>query len=153
MFELGDFVNNLLVVTVEEVAHIEDDVDFVGAAFDSKCNLGHLDLDERLRRGEAAAYAAYVNFADVEDGTYNLCKVGINADGGHAGQIGIFLFKLVDLLGKVGNACGRVGALEGGQVDCAKQELMHTVVVVLLVVFGQDFLYGGVDFGVAGGDF
>ena len=48
LFLLGDFVTHALVVTIEEGANVEDDIDFVGTVFYGESRLGNLSLKEAL---------------------------------------------------------------------------------------------------------
>ena len=48
MLLFGNFVAHALVVTVEEGANVEYDIDFVGTVFYGESRLGNLSLEEAL---------------------------------------------------------------------------------------------------------
>ena len=56
-------------------------------------------------------------------------------------QIGIFLFKLIHLFGKLQNAFIAVCGLQGGELHAAQEELLYFLGVVFRHSFGNQFLY------------
>ena len=153
MLLLGELVAHFLIVAVQEIAHVEDNVNLVGAAFDGQGCLGDLHLGEALRGGEAAGYADNVNTADVEDGANHGCEVGVYADTGHGKQLGILLLEGVDALGEAGYGGGRVGGFQGCEVNGVEEKLVDVLVAVFVKVLGKNPLDGGSDSCVIGGHF
>ena len=69
--------------------------------------------------------AGYVDLRYVEDGADNLCEVGVNADCGHVGHLGVLSLKLIYALGEVGYRTGRIGGAQRGEVDAVEKLLVN----------------------------
>ena len=143
LLELLDVVAEAFVVLAEELAHGHHDVHLCGSVLEGEGCLCHLYLDEGLGRGEIAAYngdfhAVYLQTLADEAG-----EVGVGADSGNVGHIGIVVGEFVHLLDHLQDALLGVFGMERGQLYASKEEFLYLQGVVFHYLLIEDFLHFG----------
>lgn len=101
MLHLDHLVAGFLIVLVKEVAEAEHNVDFISSGFYCETDFSHFHFDEALGAGETAGHSRDVDVTAFENCAHYGHKVGIDADGGHVGQIGIFVGKGIDSFSEI----------------------------------------------------
>ena len=134
---LLDLGRSLKVVTSEEGAEVEDDVDLVSTSSDSQRRLGDLHLREALRSREAATDASHLHAFGSEDLTDGLDEVRIDADRCDGGDV-LRALEVIDRGDELSDLLLSIGTGERRQIDRRVEELLDLTGIVLLEALLED---------------
>ena len=94
VFQFLDFIAHSFVISAQEFAYRDNDVDFIGSGVECHCGFGNFHFREGLRRGETTRNAGYLYIVRLQRAVYDFRHVGVDADGSYVFQVGIFVYKL-----------------------------------------------------------
>ena len=102
---------------------------------------GSFYLNKGLRWGETAYYASYFYTISFETFAYYFSKVGVYADSGKRGKVGVFVGKFVYVLGKLENAFLWIGFFKRGEFNSCQKLFEYFGIVVFCTVLSNEGMY------------
>ena len=135
VFQFLDFIAHSFVISAQEFAYRDNDVDFIGSGVECHCGFGNFHFREGLRRGETTRNAGYLYIVRLQRAVYDFRHVGVDADGSYVFQVGIFVYKFINLFGETHHAFLAVGTFQRGQINAVEKEFLYLLRIVFLHVF------------------